>query len=488
MPDAMACAAGILAVAAGGLLPGLSLLKVPPVAALDPNQALPSASRQVGTRLWAMIAFLLAATGVALVLLVPAVGILGIVLLIAGGIVFVRSVVPVVLEIGRKVLPSPAGVFGLAWSELFALPKRATAGAAIAAISILALILVGGLVRNMEDGTLRLLQASLRHADLWVTPRSDSDVFLTEPFDARWVQRLEALPEVERVQPYRSDFLDWKGSRLLAFGLPAESRLGADELLDGDPQRVAAGMAQGGMVMTQSLARRRGLEIGDPFTLPSPSGEVRTRLEGMTTNYGWGPGAIGIDAGLFASLWRSRQVTAVQMSIAPGATPGEARRAVASALGGSRLEVGTRARRREEVEATAKAGTAQLRLIALLVLLAGALGISAAMLTAVLQRRRRLAAMRVLGMSPRQLFGSVLAEAGVMVAMGAAVGLLVGIASQALSARWITYSTGFPVDFVLSPGVLVQALVLTGGAVLLATSWPAIRSARGRISPALLDD
>jgi putative ABC transport system permease protein len=488
-PTAIASAAGILAVMAGGLLPGLSLLRVPPVAALHTeDRTQMRGARRIGVWPWALVGFGLAAIGAAVVLLAPAAGMVGIVVLIAGGFVLVRAAVPIFLAAGRRLLRRPAGVARLAWSELYALPKRATAGAAIGAVSILALTLVGGLVRNMEDGTLRLLASSLGHSDLWVTPRGDGNVFLTEPFNAKWIERLDLRPEVDRVGPYRADFLDWAGRRLLAFGLPADTGLGSDELLEGDPPRVAAGLAHGGVVMTQSLARALGVRIGDHLVLPSPRGPAPTHLVGTITNYGWGPGAIGMNAGRFASLWRSDQVTAIEMSVAPGATFEQARRAVTRTLEGSHLKVSTLAQRQKEVQRTARAGTAQLRQIALLVLLAGALGISAAMLTAVLQRRRRLAAMRVLGMSPGQVFGALLAEAGAMVAMGAAVGLVVGIAAQALSAHWITYSTGFPVEFAIAPSVLIQALALTAGAVLLATLWPAFNGARGRISAALEDD
>jgi putative ABC transport system permease protein len=489
-PLAMACGAGLLAVAGGGLLPALALLRVSPVAAIGPqHEAQTPNARAIAIGPWLAGGVGMALAGSAIVLLIPGAGIAGVIAFILGAIMLVRWLVPAVLAVGQRILPRPARVIRLAASELFAMPKRATAGAAIGAVSILALTLVGGLVRNMEDGTLRLLETSLQQGELWVIPREGQNVFLTEPFSVRWTHRLAALPGIERALPYRSGFLDWSGRRLLVFGLPAQAdALGDRELIEGDPRRIAAELARGDVVMTQSLARSHNLHIGDRLFLPTPRGTVQVRLAGTTTNYGWGPGAIGMDADSFAYLWRNDSVTAVELSVKPGVILARARTAVAGALAGSTLKAITRSERRDEVQTSVRAGTAQLRQIALLVLLAGALGISAAMLAAVLPRKRRLATMRVLGMSRHQAFGALLTETGMMVAMGAFVGLVAGILAQALSAHWIAYSSGYPVEFALSPDVLLEAAGLTAGAVLLAAAWPAIRGARIPGSAAFSDD
>lgn len=487
------CVVGILATVTAALYPALIASRVPPAAALRGEGPLGGGGRAKEPAAWtAAVAGLPLVLGAALVLAAPAFGLLGIVAFVVGAVLLIPHLLPRAIRALRRRLPRPGGVAGgvvqLGVAELAAVPSRTTATAVIAAVTVMVVVVVGGLVKNIEEGTKSLNRDFWGYADLWLTVRSSENVFITRPFSERWIGRLESSPLVERAVPYRGAFLDWDGRRVLVFGVtPGFGLRTRNEVIDGDPEEVSRRLGQGSEgALAASLARARGLQIGDRFSVSTPTGERSLRLAGTISSYGWAPGALAIDARRFAELWGDGDVTAVQVVLAPGVSPAHAKRRLEPLLGprsGLRLETSTEGWRR--ANAIASETLSPLRSIALAVGLAAVLAVGSVMLTAVAQRTRRLAALRAVGMSTRQVYGALIWESGVVLVIGALIGLAVGVATQALSVRWLSYTAGFHVSFSPEPASIAAAL---GFAVLIAVvagSLPARRAAHAPIPPAL---
>jgi putative ABC transport system permease protein len=130
--------------------------------------------------------------------------------------------------------------------------------------------------------------------------------------------------------------------------------------------------------------------------------------------------------------------------------------------------------------------TGVLRLLAGLV---AGIGVLAALLALQLERGRELAVLRAVGLTPRQVWGLVTAQTGLM---GLAAGLLslpVGLALAAIMIFVINRrSFGWTVVLEIPPGVLAEAVGLALAAALLAGLYPAWRMARTSPARALREE
>jgi putative ABC transport system permease protein len=112
-----------------------------------------------------------------------------------------------------------------------------------------------------------------------------------------------------------------------------------------------------------------------------------------------------------------------------------------------------------------------------------ALGVVATLFTSVLQRQRELGLLRALGMTPRQVVWSVVAEAFQMASIGIAIGLCLGVPLAWYVLRVLLFQeTGFtfPVSLPWNAAGVVGCAVIAASAV--ASLAPALKAARMRIA------
>jgi putative ABC transport system permease protein len=112
----------------------------------------------------------------------------------------------------------------------------------------------------------------------------------------------------------------------------------------------------------------------------------------------------------------------------------------------------------------------------LVALVVASLAVANTMFTAVLERRREIGLLRVVGATRRQVMGRLLAEATIVGVAGAALGLAAG-AAAASGLNGVTERLGTPMFLVTGRLALVAAL-LPAALATLAGVWPAWRAAR----------
>ncbi len=114
----------------------------------------------------------------------------------------------------------------------------------------------------------------------------------------------------------------------------------------------------------------------------------------------------------------------------------------------------------------------------MLLIVGAAMAMAAAIGASIWQRRPVLAALRLQGLRPAQLWRAVLCEDGAMLVVGCAAGALAGLYGQFLIDRYLQHSTGFSAPYVPGAGPVVSALALLIALVLAALALPAYLAAR----------
>ena len=340
---------------------------------------------------------------------------------------------------------------------------RSLAIAATAAVAIFGTVEFQGTQANLQrglDSSARQLDAS---ADVWVTPRGESNAFATMPFKGHDASTLARLPGVSAVGIYRGSFLNWGDRRLWIVAPPRSviQPVPPSQLVRGNLAAASNGIRRGGWaVLSQALASEEHLRIGQVFTLPAPR-PTRLRVAALITNLGWPPGAIILSSADYARAWESTDPSAYAIETRPGASVDSVRKLVQHSLGGeSGLTVETSAERAQRHYALASQGLSRLTQIRLLVLIAAVLAVAGAMGAMIWQRRDLVAFIKCQGYRRGVLWRWLLCESAVLLVVGCSIGAVFGLCAQLLGSHFLASVTGFPVAFNVEGFAALSSFVL----------------------------
>ncbi|HEY5344587.1 MAG TPA: ABC transporter permease [Solirubrobacteraceae bacterium] len=482
----VALAGGLLAAFAAALLPALLTLRAG--AASEPEAVGPALALTRRLRVSDVLVFaggaLLAGVSVAVSVLAPSTTVLALVGLVVGIVLCLPMILRRLLALARALsrrTGDPAARLSVA--ELRSTPARSVALLATGTIAAFLMVVIGGSVANVQSAVQRGAGDLLSSADVWVRPGGPENVYTTQPFRDRAVQRrLQRLAVVRSVLPWRDSFLDLPGRRVWVLGVPPQlgAQIAPSQLLEGSLATADRRLRVGGWVaLSQTIARAEHLRLGQRFTLPTPAGEESFRLAATTANYGWLPGAIIMNGADVARLWSASTATELAVTLKPGVSSEAGRRAVQAALGpSSALTAQTTEQRRAEVSSVLDSTLTRLNDTTIVVLITTIASVIALMMAAVWQSRRRLHSLLSIGMSFTQLARLIFFESGTVLVGGCVIGIAAGFTGQYLIDGWLHHTTGSPVHF--SPawqiGLLTIAIAI---AISLAASLLAVLRTAG---------
>jgi putative ABC transport system permease protein len=392
--------------------------------------------------------------------------------------------------------------------------SRAIAIAATGAIAVFGAVSIQGAHSDLLRGLDNAAADFNAPTDVWVSAAGGSNLLLTAPFPATQLARLRALPGARAVRVYRGGLLDWGDRRVWVIAPPPQAvpLVPPSQLIEGGVARADAllrasrggptggagvgaapgattpgasssgattpgaaagvGAAPGWAVVSLALAQEHKLKIGDTLTLPSPH-PTSFRVAAVSTNIGWAPGAILLNADDYARAWGSQDGSAYQLLAKPGVAPTQLAAQARTALGRETgLQVQTAAQHEQRLRAITRQGLDRLSQIATLILVAAVLAMAAAMGAMIWQRRPRLAKLKLEGFARAELWRTLILESLLLLGVGCFSGALVGLVGQQLLDRALNLVINYPV--VGSVGVLValSSLALVTLAAVLMVAIP----------------
>lgn len=360
---------------------------------------------------------------------------------------------------------------------------RTLAVAATGALALFATVSIIGARADLQRGLDASTRDNVGNADIWVTFPDAPNVLATTPFSARHaaIAALERLPDIDAARIYRGSLLDVGDHRAWVLAPPrsATRLVPPSQIREGDVDLAATRLRAGGwVVLSETIAEAEGVGVGDRVILPSPR-PTPLRVAAVSTNLGWSPGAILLNADDYARAWNTKAASALQIDLAPGASPPAVKRAVERTLGSDiPLQVETKRERRQRHYAASRDGLTRLTQISVLVLIAAVLAMATAMAGMIWQRRPTLARLKVQGFSEFELWCSLLVESGLLLGTGCLVGAVFGLYGQVLLSRALETITGFPVFYATAgiAAVAILALVTVVALGILALpGWLAVR-------------
>jgi putative ABC transport system permease protein len=479
---------GIGATALAALPPALEATAAPPRIVMS-RVALETTTRRRARRAgWLGVVVL---TGGALLLALPAgivVGFAGLFFVMIGCALVTPAAALGLLRPLHRVAGAAFGVLGrLATRSIVAALSRTSVAMAALMIAVAAAIGVGVMIASFREAVTAWLEGTLR-ADVYVSAPSVVGSRAEATLDPELVARLSATPGIARAGTSR--------------GVIVQSPRGQAQVvaLDIDPARPPrwrfrsggdAGVWNGDAVLvSEPFANRHGLRAGGLVRLSTDHGDRDFRVAGVFYDYGSSAGVVVMSRRAYDAAWNDRKVSGLALEAAPGVDVNALVAAVRErAAGGPRIVVRSNRALREasmEIFDRTFAITGVLRTLSLVVAFVGML---AALMALSLERAREIGVLRALGLTPRQVWGLVTAQTGI-------IGLLAGVLavpSGLLLAAVLVFvinrrSFGWTMSIDPSPSILAAGVALSLLAALLAGIYPAWRMASAPPAEALRDE
>jgi putative ABC transport system permease protein len=366
----------------------------------------------------------------------------------------------------------------IARSNLTGSLSRTSVAVAALTMGVSMMVSVAVMVGSFRDTVARWVEESLS-SDVFVSPASgrSGPSFGRLPEEA--IETVRRVPGVADVDPLLGfgatrdgvPFTVHSGS--FAY-MAARGRL---PLVDGREIRevVADALEKGEALVSEPYAVKFGVRAGDVVDLPTDRGPFPVRVAGVYTDYSNDRGTVTIDRALFRRLYRLSGAASLAVTLAPGVSPEEGqRRILVAAAGRFALRVRTNASLRKVVMRIFDRTFAVTYALEAVAIAVAVLGVLNTLYALVLERRREIGLLRVLGASAERVKKAVSYEATAIGGLGSALGLLSGGAMSLVLVYVINrQSFGWTIQMHTPWAFLTGAIALILATTVLAARHPA---------------
>jgi putative ABC transport system permease protein len=326
--------------------------------------------------------------------------------------------------------------------------------------------------------------------DVYISAPNITAARSSAPLDPRVMAVARSWPGVVKAEVLRSiDVGSPEGS--LAVAAVSDPDFTVSRLFvstDGGREAAAQAVKNGAVLVSEPLANRLGLPSrGAHITLFTDSGPHDFPVAGVYRDYASSEGTVMMALDLYREYWDDADVSAVALKLRSGVDVDTVVKELNARLSGlQELVVRPNMALKADVLQVfdrAFAITGALQWLAALVAFVGVLS---ALLSLQLERAREFGMLRAVGLTPRQLRGEVMLETGLMGAVSGLLAMPMGLTLALILIYVINRrSFGWTLQFQISAGVFLQALLLAIGAALLAGVYPMLRMGRMLAADAL---
>jgi putative ABC transport system permease protein len=470
---------GVLVTVVAGLAPAVRASRIPPMAALRDDIALPARSLHFR----AIAGAILLVVGLVAMTAGAAVGGgsgsqlvgLGVLAALIGAIVVSPALAGPMVRILGFAFPRLFGTVGsLAVQNAERQPRR-TAATASALMIGLALVSALTIFATSAKSSITEVIDSVVGADFLVTNQTQ------RPFGEEVAQTVATVPGVGIVSPVK-----------LVPSLVQEeptALVGVDPATFGDVVNLVftAGsltdLPSGGLVVDSQTAADSGLALADPVAVQFASGSADYTVTGIYEPAGRFSGFV-VDSESVIAAGADPGDSVVYVKAEPDADTDAVQAAITDALADNpTVEVLSQTDFKEQITSSVDQILLVMVMLLSLAILIAVLGIVNTLVLSVVERTREIGMLRAVGALRRQIRTMVVLEALVIAVFGAVVGLVLGV-WFAVALQRTLIDQGIAVLDIPWLGILAF-LVVAGVVGVLAALWPAFRAGRLNVLEAI---
>ena len=329
---------------------------------------------------------------------------------------------------------------------------------AIAALMVAVSVTIGvGLMVGSFRTTVQTWLGQTLYDDIYISAPGLGGTRPIQPLDPRVVPIAAAWPGVRQSEVLRATTADSPAGQiaLSAVRSPDFATRRWFVSTDGGVSAAAQAVKDGAVLASEPLANRLGLPAhGATLTLYTDHGPHTFPVAGIYRDYGSSEGTAILSLDVYQKYWNDRQLTAMSLVLAPGSNADQVARDLGARLNAvQELSVRPNQALRADVLRVFDQAFAITGALQLLAAVVAFIGVLSALLSLQLERSRELGMLRAIGLTSRQLRGTVFLETGLI---GAVAGLL-AMPTGLVLALILTFvinrrSFGWTLQFQLQPG------------------------------------
>ncbi|MGH8140136.1 MAG: ABC transporter permease [Steroidobacteraceae bacterium] len=372
----------------------------------------------------------------------------------------------------------------LAFGDITASLSRTGVAVAALGMAVAAMIGVSIMVASFRESLREWLERTMR-ADVYVTAPGPGASRPERRIDPGVLEGLLATPGIAGYSLSRRIAMELPGGPVPLDALKlAPGNTPGLPFVAGDPALVWPAFENGAILVSEPLAWRLRLQLGQELTLVTASGPRAFRIAGIYREYGNDRGNLMMSLREYRKLWRDESVTAVGIYLRPRARLGAVMAGLrATAQGRQALLIRSNAQLRELSMSIFEQTFIITRVLYWLAAGVAAVGLISALLAWELERSREVAILRSLGLTPRGAVVLIEAQTAFMGLVAFVAAMPAGVLTALLLIEVINRRAfGWQIDLHLSVGQFANALLLSIAAALAAGLYPAWRTARASIA------
>jgi len=390
---------------------------------------------------------------------------------------------PAALEIAaRSLRPAMERFFGvpgtLAAVSLPASLRRTAIATAALAIAIGMMIAVALMVGSFRQ-TVNVWVNQTVKSDLWVRPSTTLSNTSAALFPESISADLSGIPGVAAIDRFRGRDLLFRDS-IIAVGsgdFDVAMKFGDIPMVKprSGQKALADGISRNGVMISESLAVKFDLDVDDVIELSTANGTRRFPVTGVYRDYSNDRGVVVMPRPLFVESYGERSIDTVAVFLKPGVDAEKVRREIETKLG-RKYGAFVFTNRSIKVEVMRIFDQTFLITYALLIvaLIVAVLGIINTLSALILERNREIALLKVMGMSRRQITGTIVLEASLIGLTAMVIGVVTGYALSWVLIYVINkQSFGWTIEFAPPLALMAACLGITLLATVLAGLVPA---------------
>lgn len=380
---------------------------------------------------------------------------------------------PLTHYVGRfliRVLGSLEGF--LAARTIRASLSRTSVAVAALAVALSMTTGVDNMIHSFRESVRIWLQGSLQ-GDLYISPGTTR---WAHPLPEELIEKVTRDPRVEAVERYSSYPINLKGKPIRLAVLDGDVLMGRSRfhfLKGGD--RAWERLIRGGLFVSESLAYRFRVGLGDDLELETPLGKRSFKIVAVTRDYSSDRGSIQMHRPVYEAIWKDRRIQSVALFLKPESAPDAVRRSIASQFPGLNRTIVSNAKMKTNILAVFDktfAPTATLKGASLLVAL---LGVATALTAILMERSREMTVLGYLGLTSKELGRVNVYQAVIMGIISFVIAAVGGVLLAHILIYAVNYrSFGWTVDVYISPVVFAKTFALTLAACLVSSIYPTL--------------
>jgi putative ABC transport system permease protein len=375
------------------------------------------------------------------------------------------------------------GVEGLlAHANLASAIPRLSISVAALAVALSGRVASAVLIGSFRE-TVRYWVGQTLQADLFIGPGVRATPGVEQTISPEVVAAVASHPEVEATDAFRNTEITYDGQLVMLGAGTFEVVATRGALLFKSPAdgraAILSAVGTDAVVVSEAFANKFGQQVGDQITLPTPAGPREFRVAAVYYDYSTERGVVVMDRGTFVRDFGERPPTGLSAYLRDDADPELVREEILNRLDEShRVFIYTNRSLRAEVLRIFDSTFAITYALEVIAVFVAMLGVAGTLLTLVIERRRDLSLLRLVGADRRQVRRMVVIEAGLIGTVSQAIGLGMGFGLSLVLIYVVNVqSFGWTIQFHVPALFLVQATVAVIVATAVAGIYPAWRAA-----------